>query len=335
MMVEQQSAPSRLNERLGYAPHDRILIVNADDFGMSLAANRGIHRLLNEGAIGSATLMTPCSWAPQAAQIAAAQPELNIGVHLVFTSEWNGYRWRPIASASAGVPDSTASLVDALGYFPADCATFEQQADPDEVRKQIEAQIQHAMALGVDPSHVDNHMGSLYGLETGRDFLEIAIEACAHHRLPFRLPRVADLYGIALPEAIRPLADQLVAARAAYADQLGVVIPDYTWTLPFSLEEGETRESVRQDMLTMLTSINSGVTEVYIHPFEMSDELRAMSPNCEKRAIELELFSDPSFHAELAAAGIHTATWRDLRDVMRRDVGVPSGGRQSDTAAGA
>lgn len=314
-----ETAPTNLTERLGFAADARVLIINADDFGMSRASNRGISTLLASGGIDSTTLMTPCSWAPDAARIARENPGFDVGLHLVFTSEWEGYRWGPV-----GTTGDSSTLVDELGYFPADCATFEQQADPAQIAAEIEAQMQRIIALGVDPSHADNHMGSLYGLETGRDFLEVTLEACARHGLPFRLPRVADLYGTPLPPAIAPMAQQLIDARGAYADELGVVLPDYTWTLPFFLEPGETYESVKADTLEMLAALKPGVTEIYIHPFEVDDELRDISPNCEKRGIELALFQDQDILDVIDGPGINRITWRDLRTLQRGENSVSS-----------
>jgi predicted glycoside hydrolase/deacetylase ChbG (UPF0249 family) len=216
-----------------------------------------------------------------------------------------------------GTSGSTTSLVDGYGFFPPDCATFEQSADADEVRAEIVAQFARAEALGVDATHADNHMGSLYGLATGRDFLEIVLEECAARGLPFRLPRSADLYGVDIPEPVRPIAEQLVAARGAYADSLGVVLPDYTWTYEFALRPGETYESVKADLLEMLRATRPGVTEIYLHPFEDDDELRDIAPGSQKRGWELALLRDDDVRTAIVEEGIHRTGWRELRDLQR------------------
>ncbi|TNC21008.1 polysaccharide deacetylase family protein [Amycolatopsis alkalitolerans] len=299
-------APSELNRRLGYAAGDRLLIVNADDFGMCRSANRGIHKLLAAGGISSATLMTPCAWAPAAASMAAA---FDVGVHLVFTSEWERYRWGPV-----GAP---GSLVDEAGYFPRDCASFERQAEPEHVRAEIEAQLAKAVALGLDPTHADNHMGSLYGLETGRDFLRLALDACARHGLPFRLPRIADLRGVTIAPEVASAAQHLVDERCAYADELGVVVPDYVWTYEFGSSPGDTYESVKQDMITLIKAVEPGVTEIYLHPFEVTGELREISPDYAKRGHELAMLQDPELHQAIADAGVARIGWRELRALQR------------------
>lgn len=180
--------PSDLADRLGLAPGARAIILNADDFGMCHAANTAIVDLLHAGRIDSATVMVPCSWSPEALAFAASRPDLDIGVHLVLTSEWSRYRWRPLTGTDT-------SLVDAAGFFPMDVASVEQAASEEDVAVELAAQLQAALDAGVDVTHLDNHMGSVYGLVTGRDFLRPVFELAARHGLPFRLPRSMDGVG--------------------------------------------------------------------------------------------------------------------------------------------
>ena len=147
------TASSALADRLGLPSGARAVILNADDFGMCHAANAAISGLLVRGRIDSATVMVPCAWSPEALAFAAAHPDLDVGVHLVLTSEWRRYRWRPLTGAS--------TLVDADGFFPADVATVEQHASEEDVAAEIAAQLQTALDAGVDVTHLDNHMGSV------------------------------------------------------------------------------------------------------------------------------------------------------------------------------
>ena len=140
---------------------DKYLIINADDFGMCRGANLAVMELLKEGKITSSTIMAPCAWAPEAAQFAKANPELAIGVHLTTTSEWGKYRWSPISQGE------TSSLRDSEDFMYHESDEFEENSDIDEVEEEIKAQIKRFRSYGCEPSHLDNHMGSLYGIETG------------------------------------------------------------------------------------------------------------------------------------------------------------------------
>ncbi|MNZ77885.1 hypothetical protein D3C78_964410 [compost metagenome] len=253
--------------------------------------------------------MLPCGWASEAASWSAQHPEVDVGVHFTFTSEWDGYRWGPVYRSG-----STASLVTKEGYFPKDCLTFEQQADPEQVRVELIAQIERALALGMKPSHADNHMGSLYGLATGRHFLPIVLDVCAAYGLPFRLPRflLQENGQVAPPE----LAEQ-AKLLAQLADSKGVIILDYLLGLPFQLQEGESYDSLKKDMQQLLRGLRSGVSELIIHPSFVTDELQAFHRQPAKRGMELELFRDKEIRSMIKDEGIRIIRWSELQRLQR------------------
>ncbi|MFE6735174.1 ChbG/HpnK family deacetylase [Microbacterium sp. NPDC057650] len=302
--------PVPLTDRLGLPAGTRAIILNADDFGMCRAANRAITGLLADGHLDSTTLMMPCAWAPDAAAFAASRTDLDIGVHLVLTSEWTGYRWRPLTGIRS-------SLVDADGYFPHTSLEVEQNATEADVADEIAAQLAAALAAGIDVTHLDNHMGSVYGLETGRDFLAQVLPLAAAHGLPFRLPRYGT--GLEVDPAMQPLIDEAAAA----ADAAGVVIPDRSWTHPFPLagegtDQEETYEQVRDGFLELLRAVPAGVTEIFLHPMVDDDELRAtVDYAAPKRGHELRLLTDPAVAEMIVAEGLVRVGWRDLRELQR------------------
>lgn len=305
--------PSDLADRLGLALGARAIILNADDFGMCHAANTAIVDLLDAGRIDSATVMVPCSWSPEALAFAASRPDLDIGVHLVLTSEWSRYRWRPLTGTDT-------SLVDAAGFFPMDVASVEQAASEEDVAVELAAQLQAALDAGVDVTHLDNHMGSVYGLVTGRDFLRPVFELAARHGLPFRLPRSMD--GVGEDAALQATLD----AAAAAADASGVVIIDRLWSHPFPLlgegtPEEETYEQVRDGFIALLRAVPAGVTEIYLHPMVDDEELRsAVDFSATKRGYELRLLRDPAVLQAIEDEALVRVGWRALRDVQRAGV---------------
>lgn len=297
-----------LNEQLGYAAGDRLLIINADDFGMCHSVNVAVQRLLSEGAVSSSTIMMPCPWSKEAVEWSARHPDCDVGVHLTFTSEWEHYKWGPVNRH--GPVDS---LITDEGWFPADCLTFEQQAREDQVRAEIIRQIERAKALGLEPSHLDNHMGSLYGLARGRDFLQTVLELCAQYGLPFRLPR-------RLPERQQIPAEMAGKAGqvGAFADALGVVIIDDLVSLPFGVQEGETYESFKRDMIALLRGLKPGVNELYIHPALVTEELKAINPHWAKRGWEYDIFLDRDVRTEIREEGIRLIHWKQLKQLQER-----------------
>ncbi|UUZ84851.1 polysaccharide deacetylase family protein [Paenibacillus sp. P26] len=297
----------KLSHKLGYGTDERLLIINADDFGMCHATNAGVRQLLTEELISSATVMMPCAWSKEATAWAAAHPKYNVGVHLTLTSEWQQYKWGPV-TREGGI----SSLIDGEGYFPRSDLEVEQHADPAEVRKELTAQIELALRMGLDPTHLDNHMGSVYGLQTGRDFLDIVFDLCVQYGPPFRLPRHAAEKDLS-PEPLSK-AERL----AAQADAKGIVILDYLLGPPFELDEGETYETFRGRMADLLRSLRPGVTELIIHPSYVTDELKAINPHWMKRGMEFEVFRDPFIQGVIVSEEIRMIRWSDLRDLQRR-----------------
>lgn len=294
--------------KLGYKDTDRLLIVNADDFGMCHSGNEAIISLLREGVISSATLMTPCPWAPEAARAAADNPQYDVGVHLTLTSEWKLYKWGPVTRDA-----DVSSLITPEGYFPAKCREVEERADSAQVKTELRNQVLLAMRLGVDPTHLDNHMGSVYGIACGRDFLREAIDLCAEFRLPFRLPRQLGDSGRKMsPEMRKTYEDRIV-----YADASGIALIDHLLGLPYSLEEKETYESFKSKMIDTLRRLQPGVSEVIIHPFFATGELKAITGQWEKRQMEYEMFRDPDVQRVIREEKIHMINWKMLRDCQR------------------
>lgn len=296
-------------DQLGFQQNDRLLIINADDFGLCHATNLGIQQLLVEGAVSSATVMMPCSWAREAVRWSSHHPHLDVGVHLTLTSEWENYKWGPVT-----VQGDVSSLVTNEGYFPSDTFTFEQQANTNQVWFELKNQIEKALAIGLDPTHLDNHMGSLYGLATGRHFFEVVFELCAQYRLPFRVPRSVPTNQQSTPEL-----EALVKQVAAHADHLGIAIIDELLGLPFHQEQGETYESFKHSMIQLLRNLKPGISELIIHPSLVTDELKAINPYWEKRGWEFQIFRDPDIRKLMASENIKQIRWRDLRNIQRAD----------------
>ena len=155
-----------LAERLGYAPDDRLLIINCDDLGSCHAANVGTYEALRDGIATSATLMVPCPWARDAASRYRGE---DVGVHLTLNAEHDRYRWGPITQAP--------SLLDGDGGFPRTVTDVWDHADLDEVRRELPAQVERAILWGFDVSHLDSHMGTLQLRPEFFDvYLDLAVE---------------------------------------------------------------------------------------------------------------------------------------------------------------
>ena len=137
------------------------LIVRGDDIGSCHAANVACIRSFKEGIMMSVELMVPCPWFPEAVKMLNENPNLDVGVHVTLTSEWDNIKWRPLT----WVP----SLTDADGYFyptlwrrrgaPTGTALREAKWKIEDVEKEMRAQIEMAKRKVPHVTHMTCHMG--------------------------------------------------------------------------------------------------------------------------------------------------------------------------------
>ena len=289
--AEKQS----LAERLGYHSTDKLLIVNGDDAGMCHAANLGTIECLEKGSMRSSTIMVPCPWFLEIAAYAKAHPEKDFGIHLCHTSEWGKYRWGPVADRSK-VP----GLVDPLGYLWREVPEVYAHATPEQALIEGRAQIQRALAAGVDVTHLDSHMGTL---QYDPRYLQMYLQLAVEFQLPLRMASQETMARNGHPE----LREQFAAK--------GIVFTDY-----FIHDESKQEEvkGVKPFWMDVVKNLKPGVTELYIHAALAGDELKAITGSWKTRSAQYELFAhDEEMKQLIAEQKIILIGYRALRDLQR------------------
>lgn len=273
-----------LAQRLGYRPEDRLIIVNCDDVGSSHSANVAAFRAITYGIATSASLMVPCPWAAEAARMFEG---LSVGIHLTLTSEHADYRWRSLTGA--------ASLHDAGGFLPATTALAVAQQDMEDVRAECRAQIEIALAWGVDVTHIDTHMDVLHASEA---LFAIYLDLAEHFAVPIRLPLQAAFPSRELAEARGILSvDHLI----------------YTWPRP-----------TRDVMFEACPDLPCGVTELFAHPVLDGEELRGYDrDHADIRVHDAAALTDPSMGALLDRHEVQRISYRELRALQRANGSEP------------
>jgi hypothetical protein len=274
-----------LVERLGYSATDRLIIVNCDDLGSSHSANLASLQAMERGIATSGTLMVPCPWAREAVELFAGH---DVGVHLTLTAEYPTYRWRALTGA--------ASLHDDDGFLPATAEEVRARADPDEVRAECRAQVEQALAWGVDVTHLDAHMGTV---QVDPRFFETYVELAAAFRLPLRM--------------VGAKADAFLGFESrAKAQAAGLVFPDALfaqWGRP-------TGEQMRSEF----PKLAPGVAEFLLHPVHDGPELRGYDLTQAKIRVDDQGVSvDPQVVALIAAERLIPISYRPLRDLQRAE----------------
>src|SRR3954447_13875201 len=149
----QTEAPRTTAQRLGHGPDAKLLMVHADDAGMCHSVNMATSEALLSGSVQSASVMMPCPWVSEFADIARQHSDLDIGLHLTLTSEWKHYRWRPVAPA-----EKVKGLLDPDGYMGQDVRPVPADAPAGEIETELRAQVERARHFGIQFTHVDPPM---------------------------------------------------------------------------------------------------------------------------------------------------------------------------------
>jgi chitin disaccharide deacetylase len=283
---------------------ERYLIMNTDDFGQCSSVNEAIFELLSEGYVSSATIMPCTPGFEEAASWCIRNRISNVGLHLTLTSEWENMKSRSLTHGT--------SLEDERGYLYPTCEAFGSHAIKEEVIAEIKAQFERCIHYGLQLSHADNHMGSLYGL-AGECYLPYVFELCAAYgKLPFRFFRNYYKDDFLLGPLDSPEMLASFKAITDLADQIGILTPDYLLTHPYAPEPDETYESFKKMMISRIYRLPKGISETYIHPSLETDEIKHINPTWQRRVHEYELMKDEDYRYALKDAGIKQVTYRDI-----------------------
>ena len=284
-----QAEQANLAQRLGYSRDAKLLIVHADDLGMAHSVNAATIKGFDTGLISSGSIMVPCPWLSEIATYARSHPQTDLGLHLTLTSEWTSYRWGPVLPK-----DRVASLLDKSGYLYLLETEAASHANVKEVEAEIRAQIERARSFGIQPTHLDSHMGTLY---QNKELFETLLRVARENKLPTRIFREQIALTSYLPSILGPddiLIDHLI-----------------------SIEPNVRPEGWAKFYTDAIKSVQPGVTEVIVHLAFDDAEMRAATydhPNwgAAWRQRDLDFFTSDDFRKVLQANQIKLITWREI-----------------------
>ena len=272
-----------LAERLGYAAETKLVILSCDDLGSCHAANVGVYTAIREGAATCASIMVPAPWAQHAAGI--YETTYDIGVHLTLNAEHPTYRWGPLTHAP--------SLLSGEGGFPRDLDDLWEHADPDEVYRELTAQVSRAIAWGIDATHLAPH---LTAITLRPEFFGIYLDVATEYQLPIRLPSTVT-------------AEQAGFPFRKLAAEAGVLFPDHF--------DHDWRAGSRDRVVRALAALEPGVTELHVQPAIDTPEVRALTTNAEHWIDDLAFVTGEAVQTAIADSGAVLIGYRELRDSMR------------------
>ena len=277
------------------------LIVNADDYGRTLSISQGIVKAHREGIVTSTTAMVNMPGIEESLQLAQQEPDLGLGVHLVFTA------WQPLLP-----PRQVPSLVDSDGKFwRADAWQIRlDHIDLDELWAEWQAQIARFRDLAGQPDHLDCH----HFVHVYPTIFELYLKLAQHENLPVRIPfetqttndegtlnLAADL-GIS-----SEIVTAIVKANRDILRKYSVRHPDHFIGGFFGSDNLKTER-----LLSILKSIPEGLSELMTHPGLVDEALRQTSSYNWQREREVELLSDPDVKERLQSLDIELVNFKVL-----------------------
>jgi predicted glycoside hydrolase/deacetylase ChbG (UPF0249 family) len=291
-----------LLSRLGFAFGQRVAILHADDVGMCHGANAAFLELTRLGRLTCGSVMMPCPWSPEIARIAAEDPSLDLGVHLTLTSEWAGYRWGPLTRAG-----KASGLVDGEGYFHRTVAALAEGVVAEAAEEEMRAQIDRALAFGIDVTHLDTHMGAALS----PPLIDVYCRVGRDYRLPVLLPRRTDDYARVLKLDCLGANEALSAAVKRLDEQAMPLVDDFRMT------PGAASEDSAAAYRNLVETLPDGLTFVALHPNMSGDIETIVPPRAHYRTDEVRLLGNGAVAGWLEDCGIGAVGMRPLRDLYR------------------
>ena len=274
--------PVRSSELLGFPRDARVLIINADDFGMYHAVNAAVIRSIEEGIASSCSLMAPCPAAPHAMRLLRQHPRIPFGIHLTLVCDTPSYPWGPL-TARGKVP----SLLSESGelFTPAQLPGLLARARLDEVEREFRAQINAVTGAGLIPTHLDWHCLA----DGGRDDIFDLTAALAAE------------YGLAMRAWLEPARHKL--------RQQGLPVVDHEFLDSFRLDiDGKPARYAK-----LLHDLPAGLSEWAVHPALGDEQSQQIDPGWRVRRTDYEFLTSPQASELLRHERVVVTDYRAIR----------------------
>jgi len=278
-------------ERLGYPRDAKLLIVHADDLAVAHSEDAASFDALDKGAATSASILVPCPWLTEVVDYAKAHPDADLGIHLALNAEWKTYRWGSVESK-----DKVPSLYDPSGYLWPETQPAAEHVKADEVEREIRAQVDRAIAMGIHPTHLDTHMGTLLS----RPDLAAAYIKVAHdYKLPF----------LALRAGAPPQVLSLLSDKDVVLDNILIANP------------GVDHAKWKEFYVDGIKNLKPGLTELIVHLGHDDAELQAVTVDHPDygsawRQRDYDAITSPEFKKALEDNHVILIRWKDLAKLL-------------------
>lgn len=284
------SQEKTVQERLGYSKDTKLLIIHADDLGVSHSENEATINAFDKGSVSSASIMVPTPWFAEIAAYARSHPKADLGLHLTLTSEWKYYKWGSLS-------DETPGLNNKEGFLHASVDSVYSSATIGEVEKELRKQIEKAKQFGIDVTHFDSHMGALFGRP---DYLKLYIQLGRENKVPVMLPAV-----------IKPMLGSFLTDKDVLVDAI------------YGASPSDFENSMENYYAGVLDTLKAGFNIMIIHAAYNDKEMQSVTIDhpdwgAAWRQADYDFFTSEKCKKLLKDRNIKVITWREVRDKLVR-----------------
>jgi predicted glycoside hydrolase/deacetylase ChbG (UPF0249 family) len=283
-----------LAERLGYPRDSKLLIIHADDLAVAHSEDAASFDALDKRVATSASIMVPCPWLTEVGAYAKAHPDVDLGLHLTLTAEWKTDRWGPVESK-----DKVPSLLDPDGYFWPEVAPAVQHIKAEDAEREIRAQVEHAIAMGIHPTHLDSHMGVLFARP---DLMAVYVKVAHDYKLPF--------LGM-LSRDVPPNVKSLFSENDIFLDSVVIANP--------SVQPANWKNFY----LDAIKNLKPGLTEIIVHLAHDDAESQAVMVDhpdygAAWRQRDYDAITSPELKKAIDDNHVKLIRWSDLKKVQNQ-----------------
>lgn len=309
-------------EKLGYPKGSKVLILHVDDAGMSKESNKGVIESVEKGVANSFSIMMPCPWVPEIFSYLKKYPLSDAGLHLTMNAEWKDYRWAPLSGAAA-VP----GLTDPLGAMWSGVMEVVLHAQPNEIAKEIEAQIDRSRKAGWEPTHLDSHMGTLFA--TPR-FLEQYLSIGMREKIPVMFPGGHNTLvtktnaGLITQQQAKAIGEKLWQAGLPVLDDLHNM--SYGFSYPKEkVSDEELQRIAAANYIRSFRDLQPGITMVIMHCSVAGEHFEHISSSGTIRRADWLAMQSPELKRYLEENKIILTTWREMMQRRKKLISASGG----------
>ena len=317
--ISSNSQIINIAEKLGYDKDAKLLIIHGDDIGVSHSVNIASFDGYHNNVINSGSAMIPSPWIKEVAAFHKQNPEYDLGLHLTLTAEWKNYKWRGVMSSN-----EISSLINNHNEFYDNTSDVNLYADPEEVRKELQAQIDYSRLIGLNPTHIDTHMGAL---AVNKDLWKVYIQVGHKNKLVSMVTKSRSLNlfddSFPMPNYIVPVNDIYMLYpgldrewfEATYGEDLAnsfIVKDIYKYDDWFNLYSSK------------IKSLLPGLNVFLLHLGYDNEELKAVTIDHPEygslwRQLDYDVFNSKEIKKILKDNDIKLVTWGEIREVIYAD----------------